>query len=329
MQRLTPPILTAAVFSALIFLSAQATAQGVPWVGEPIKRTLGLNNGLSKILLKVQGKKGIRPIFDVKFRDTDQGLHDKIFRSVPALTPDRLSYMGAKAVDTEGNKWFQHEFTNGETTILLCLDLKSIGKTHSDYFTKVGYVLDARDLPFGLMIFTTPRSSTPFILRELSAYADPEKALLNDEVPLEAVTNWTRVMMYYQTRLEQKDPTVVIDALECLYNLPTHRIRILISRILHLRESKNTEIAGLAQQLCRANGFYSESDITAAINALKSPDEKIVRRNVLFLRDRGLDANRRAIPALKELLERKNLSKALRELTTTSLKKLLLMKKRK
>ncbi len=320
-------LLTATPFSR--YLAAQGQPQGIPWVGEPVKRTLGVNNGLSKILLKVHGKKGIRPNFDVQFRDTDKGLHQKVFRSIPAVTPDRLVYIEGKAIDSDGNRWFQHTFTNGEASIQLCVDLKSLGKKHNAHFTKLGYALDPKDLPFALMILVSPTSSTPYILRDLSAYADPAEALLNDEVPFEPTANWDRIAIYYEQRLEQKNPKVIVDALECLLNLPTRRVRPMISRLLHLRTSKHSEVAGLAKQVCSLNGFYSESDITAAIKALDSTDQKTVRRNVLFLRDRGLDSKRRAVPAFEKLLKREDLSKSLRELTTGALKKLRLLKRRR
>lgn len=301
---------------------SQEPLQGVPWDGKPMKRTLGINNGLPKILLEIQGKKGIRPTLNLMFRDTDRSLHDKVFRHVPALTPDRLTYMGSKEINADGNQWLQRRFTNGMTDVLLCTSLKSIGPKYATHFTKIGLVFDQKRLPFALLLLRNEQSDTPYFLRDISAFANPGKALLDDEIPIEAGVSWEQVMLYYQQRLEHKDPKIIMDGLRCLFNIPGARMRLVISRLLHLRQSKNAQIAELSQQLCQLNGFYSEADVTRAINALDDPDENVVRRNVLFLRDRGLDAKRRSIPAFEKLLRTRKLSEKLQQLTTRALQKL-------
>jgi hypothetical protein len=290
---------------------ADPPARSGRWERPPLALSIGLNRGVQKIYVRIDAKTGERPLCAVEFRKTGSAadLAEETF--LPQVTPERMSFAGAADIEAEGNVWTQMKWVTdgGGRTAIVCHPIRAIGPRHLEYFKKYGYDVTAERLPFALLILQdkTDGPALSFPLRDLAAYTDPKRALLQDDVPFEKGAGLLDVVSYLTERLHGADAARKLQIIARLERFDTELLTSAVPAMLAARDDPDARVAHAAQRLCRLHAFFSLQEVEAACAQLAATDLESVRRAVFLLRDMGPKTRREAYPALERMLVRADL----------------------
>lgn len=296
------------------------------WKGTPLRFVGGLNLGIQKIFVRITANEPEPAMLDVEFRKT--GDFDVIAREeFSALNaPAGMVFLGTTDVDSGGNKWRQLKWQtlSGQRRYIVAIDVKSVAKTHLDYLQRNNYDISADRMPYGLLIVEDDGQKAPLVfpLRDLAAYADPKRALLDDVIVMEKGANLTAVAQYFLGRANRTSGEDAARWIIRFGALPTEIIRDAEVIVLGMREGADRDLAAAAARVCKMHGFISLQEIEQAAADLVSSDEAVLRRAALFLRDAGARARREAFEPMKKLLDRADVSKEIKDIAKVTVERL-------
>lgn len=296
------------------------------WKGPPVRFVGGLNLGLQKIFVRVSANEPDPALLDVEFRKT--GDFDAIAREEfsPLNAPAGMVFLGATDVDSSGNKWCQLKWQtlSGQRKYIVATDLKSVAKTHLDYLQRNNYDISPEKMPYGLLIVEDEGQKAPLVfpLRDLAAFADPKRALLDDVIVMEKGANLTAVAQYFLGRANRSFGEDAARWVIRFGALPTDVIRDAEVIVLGMREAADKDLAAAAARVCKMHGFISLQEIEQAVADLVSSDETVLRRAALFLRDAGPRARREAFDPMKKILERTDVSDEIKSIAKVTVERL-------
>lgn len=302
--------------------------EAVPWKGEPLSLTCGVNNGVRKVYLRVNCREGRPPFCSLQFRNVAKdSLSKEIFQHYVA--PSELVYVGTSVVKDAGNDFRNLSWVSPSRGIRFDIShpVKTIGKDLVAFFTRLGY-LEPNRTPFVLVTITDPpdegkiKESIHIPLMDISNFKNPKRALMGDAVPFARDRGGDEVIGELTNRYHAVPDEGKLKILARLDAIATQTGVVAEGVFLIAKLSPNKEIKARGLEICRRRKIYSAADLSAALRNLKSEDLKQVHHAVSVIHHLGWKARVQGIPAVEKCIARTDLPKETRELATKALERM-------
>ncbi len=292
----------------LVALGLQAGGLGAQqdlWDREPIDVRAGLNNGIRKLFLHLEAKRGAVPLLRFRSRLIDaENIAKEVFGDL--VPRGRYVYEGSAKVERRGNSYVEHRFAvAGGRRVLVALEIEGIEAATLRDLVHAGFDVAPDRLPFALVTVIENTRVLHYPLRDVSKWQGrEEEALLRDEVPMEKTADRLEALRYSVHKLVAG--TTREERLKGLRQIAfydTEELDPAVGALLNLREDEDPEVAKAVRAFCIERNLYSQQELWKALYQFRLDDRKEWLAS-LDLLDKipERDAARDAAPALKHFL---------------------------
>ncbi|MCB9834177.1 MAG: hypothetical protein H6807_17070 [Planctomycetes bacterium] len=260
-------------------------AQTDLWQGDDLDLRAGLNNGIRKLFLRLEARKGQIPALSLRSRIIDDANIDKeIFGDM--VPRGRYVYEGSEVTKSRGNDWVEHRFSLvGGRRIRVATAIKGIEAATLRELVARGFDFGPERLPYALVSIIDGTKLLIYPLIDLGPWKGrEEKALILDEVPMEKGADRIESLQSI-LRMLARGPSRErrLEALRQVSYYDTDELERHFGVLLNLRVDGDEAVAKAVKAFCIQRNIYSQQELMEALFQFRGDDQDRWRRSLDLL----------------------------------------------